>query len=102
MDRYVTLSGTMNELRQQGYVEDFNLLQECLECSKREYKIFADEFEVDSFYRFEGPSDPADAAIMYAISSERYGIKGLLVNGYGIYSAPITDEMLRKLEIRPQ
>ena len=100
MDPYVTLSGTMNDLRNQGYAEDFNLLQQCLECRNGQFKVFADEFEVDSYYRFEGLSDPADAAILYAISSERHGVKGLLVNGYGISSATITDEMLQKLAIR--
>ncbi|GAB4006538.1 hypothetical protein GCM10028808_08550 [Spirosoma migulaei] len=96
---YVTLSGTMNELRKQGYVEDFNLLQQCLVCRNGQYKVFADEFTVDSFYRFEGPSDPSDLAILYAISSERYGLKGLLVNGYGISSDSVTDEMLQKLTV---
>lgn len=66
MNPYVTLSGTMTELRQQGYVKDFNLLQPCLECRNGQYKLFAEDFTVDSFYRFEGPSDPSDMVILYA------------------------------------
>ena len=100
MEPYVTLSGTIDDLRTQGYVEDFNLLQQCLECRNRQYRIFADEFEVDSYYRFEGASDPADSAILYAISSDKYGLKGVLVNGYGISSEQVTDEMLRKLSMK--
>ncbi|MBD0286509.1 MAG: phosphoribosylpyrophosphate synthetase [Flavisolibacter sp.] len=100
MKPYVTLSETMSELRQQGYTEDFNLQQNCLECRNGQYQVFADEFKVDKFYRFEGESNPSDAAILYAISSDRYGLKGVLVNAYGIYSEPVTDEMLQKLEIR--
>src|SRR4051794_20631470 len=100
MDQYVTMSGTINELRNEGYVEDFNLLRQCLECRNGAYRIFADEFEVDKFFRFEGPSDPADAAILYAISSDKHGLKGVLVNGYGISSDDITDEMLQKLQLR--
>ncbi len=100
MQSYVTLSETMNQLRQQGYVEDFNLQQNCLECRNGQFKVFTDEFKVDNYYRFEGPSDPSDQAILYAISSDRYGLKGMLVNAYGIYSEPVTDEMLQKLEIR--
>lgn len=100
MDSSITLSGTMNDLREQGYVDDFNLLQQCLECRNGQYKLLADDFAVDSFYRFEGPSDPADMAILYAISSERYALKGLLVNGYGISSEAVTDEMLQKLTVR--
>lgn len=100
MQDYVTLYGTMDELRKQGYVEDFNLKQNCLECRNGEFKVFADDFKVDSFYRFEGDSNPSDAAILYAISSDRHQLKGLLVNAYGIYSEPITDEMMKKLDVR--
>jgi len=100
MGPYVTLSETMNELRKEGYVEDFNLLQNCLECRNGQFKVFADEFKVDKYYRFEGASNPSDAAILYAISSDTRGLKGVLVNAYGIYSETVTDEMLEKLEMR--
>lgn len=100
MNAYTTLSGTMNELRKEGYTEDFNLHQNCLECRNGEFKIFADEFKVDKYFRFEGASNPSDSAILYAISSDSKNLKGVLVNAYGIYSEPLTDEMLEKLEIR--
>jgi hypothetical protein len=100
MNPYTTLSETMNELRKQGYTEDFNLQQNCLECRNGEFKVFADEFKVDQYFRFEGASNPSDAAILYAISSDDKHLKGLLVNAYGIYSEPLTDEMVKKLEIR--
>ena len=100
MRTYTTLTGTMNELRKEGYTEDFNLQQNCLECRNGEFKVFADEFIVDKYFRFEGESNPSDSAILYAISSHGKKLKGLLVNAYGIYSEPVTDEMLEKLEIR--
>src|SRR5687767_10462031 len=99
MQSYVTLSETMDDLRKQGYVEDFNLLQNCLECRNGQFKVFADEFKVDKYYRFEGQSDPSDQAILYAISSDRHQLKEVLVNAYGIYSEPVTDEILEKLQI---
>lgn len=97
---YVTLSGTMNELRKQGYTEDFNLHQDCLECRNGEFRVFTEDFKVDKFYRFEGESNPSDSAILYAISSDKHGLKGVLVNGYGIYSEPMTDAMVKKLDVR--
>ena len=100
MKSYVTLSETMNELRKEGYTEDFNLQQNCLVCRNGHFKVFADEFKVDKFFRFEGESNPDDAAILYAISSDKNELKGVLVNAYGIYSEPITDEMIQKLQIR--
>lgn len=94
-----TLSEAMNALKKEGYTEDFNLLQESLVCRNRSFKVFADEFEIDEFYRFEGMSNPSDNSILYAISSKKHGIKGLLVNGYGIYSEDITDKMMKKLSV---
>ena len=100
MKSYTTLSETMNDLRKEGYVEDFNLQQNCLDCRNGQFKVFADEFKVDKFFRFEGASNPSDSSILYAISSDSKHLKGLLVNAYGIYSEPVTDEMLEKLEMR--
>ncbi len=100
MSRYTTLSETMNELRKEGYTEDFNLQQNCIECRNGEFKVFVDEFKVDKYYRFEGESNPSDNAILYAISSDKHDLKGVLVNGYGIYSEPVTDELVKKLELR--
>ncbi|WP_316812319.1 hypothetical protein [Pedobacter heparinus] len=37
----------MNQLRKEGYVEDFNLLKNCLECRNGQFKVFANEFKVD-------------------------------------------------------
>jgi hypothetical protein len=99
MSPYVTLSETMNALRKEGYVEDFNLRQNCLECRNGQFKVFTDDFKIDKYYRFEGESNPSDQAILYAISSDRYQLKGVLVNAYGIYGEPVTDEMVEKLKI---
>jgi hypothetical protein len=100
MESYSTLSETMNELRKEGYIEDFNLQQNCLECRNGHFKVFTDEFKIDKYFRFEGQSNPSDQAILYAISSDKHNLKGVLVNAYGIYSEPVTDEMLEKLDIR--
>ena len=97
MKSYTTLTETMNELRKEGYVEDFNLQQNCLECRNGQFKVFANEFKVDKYFRFEGDSNPSDAAILYAISSDDHKLKGVLVNAYGIYSDSVTDELLSVL-----
>lgn len=94
-----TLSQAMNTLREEGFIENFNLKQNCIECRNGAYKIFNDEFEIVEYYRFEGMSDPGDSSILYAISSDKYNLKGQLVNGYGIYSEAATDKMLEKFKI---
>ena len=99
MENSETLSGQIDILRTKGYTEDFNLKEDCLECRNGDYKLLHDEFSVDEVFRFEGNSDPADEAILYAISSDHYPLKGILVNGYGIYSDKITDQMVKKLNM---
>jgi hypothetical protein len=95
-----TLSGAIDQLHQAGYVDDFNLRPDCLFCASQRIEVEPDAFAVDTVYRYEGMTDPDDQAILYAISSEKYGLKGLLVNAYGVYADPVTAEMERKLAMR--
>ncbi len=98
MNTMTTLSEITNLLKERGYTIDFNLKDNCLECGGNLLKIFPGEFMVDKHYRFEGPSDPGDEAIVYAISSAKYNLKGVLINGYGISSQSITDGMIKALD----
>ena len=100
MDTMDTLSEIIEKLRKEGYTEDLNIQQNRLECRNGDFQLFHDEFVIDKFYRFEGESDPADEATVYAISSPAHGIKGVLVNGAGIYTDDLTDEMLESLQIK--
>jgi len=56
------------------------------------------EFEITEVYRFEGNSDPADEAIVFAIESKK-GEKGVLVNGFGISADKMGTEMIKKLSV---
>lgn len=95
-----TMTEVIGKLRTDGYTEDFNLQQNCLVCRDGHFSVFHNEFIIDKVYRFEGDSDPADEATVYAISSPKYDIKGVLVNGAGIYTDELTDEMVEMLKIR--
>lgn len=94
-----TLSESMNALREEGYTVDFNLDKNCLICADGRYRLMPDEFNIDKYFRFEGMTDPGDESILYAISSEKHNIKGVFVNGYGIYSDAIASEMIDKLKV---
>ena len=97
MEMYETLSEAINALRAQGYTEDFNLQSHCLDCRVGEIQLFPHEFEIDKLFRFYGPSDPDDESILYAISSAKYNLKGLLVNAFGPDADMFTQEMVEKL-----
>lgn len=96
MYNYDTVSGAVEGLRKRGYTKDFNLGFDGLICNG--VKCHPQDFEITEIYRFEGCSDPADEAIVYAIESKD-GNKGVLVNGYGVSSDSISDTMLKKLKI---
>ena len=99
MQQYSNLIEAIDGLKAEGYTEDFNLGQQCIECRNGQYKIFHDEFVIDKYFRFDESSDASDQSVIYAISSDKYKLKGILINAYGIYSEPLTNEMLNKLKI---
>lgn len=95
--QYDTLLQAINALRQQGYTADFNLKEDCLECQLAEINLYPHEFEIDKIFRFFGASDPDDESILYAISSDKFNLKGIMVNGYGVSADTLTHEMVEKL-----
>ncbi|WP_445711288.1 phosphoribosylpyrophosphate synthetase [Flavobacterium sp.] len=99
MRNYDTLSEAINDLISEGYTYDFNLNPDCIKCASLKIEIHPEDFEVDAFYRFEGMSSTDDNSILYAISSKE-GIKGLLVDAYGMYSESLNEEMIQKLTIK--
>lgn len=99
MEHMTPMYEVINNLRKEGYTIDFNLQENCLICNN-DLKVYHDEFMIDRVFRFEGMSDPADEATVYAISAPKHHMKGILVNGAGIYTDNLTDEMLETLKIK--
>ncbi len=97
---YDTLSQAVNDLIARGYTDDLILDQECVLCSGKNASLNPDEFVIDEFHRFEGESNPSDESIVYAISSDKHGIKGVLVNAFGPSAAAINQAMVKKLDVR--
>jgi hypothetical protein len=58
-----------------------------------------ENFVVDEYHRFEGMSNPDDNSIVFAISSSD-GVKGTLVDAYGMYSENLTEPMIKKLAVK--
>lgn len=96
MYTYDTLSQATNGLKARGYTLDFNLSENCLICQGTKFDI--DDFEITEAYRFEGDSDPADQAAVYAVEGKS-GEKGLLVTGYGISAEGMSAAILKKLQM---
>lgn len=81
---YDTLSEAVNDLTRRGYTTDFLIMKErdCLVCNNS-LELSPEEFAIDEVYRFEGMSDPADESVVFAISSDKHNLKGLVINSYG-------------------
>ena len=86
-----TLSEVINQLRQQGYTDDLN--------QHENNPLWLDPvaYTIDNVYRFEGPTNPDDESILYALSSLKYGAKGVLDNGYGLSADGVTAAIEAKL-----
>ena len=95
-----TLSEILNKLKKEGYTEDFNQVESGSEGPGHLIRRHPEAFVVDRHYRFEGNSNPDDEAVMYAISSRKFQVKGVLVNGYGISSDAATDALLNVLQAK--
>lgn len=96
---YATVSEAIDKLKAQGFTLDFNLAENQLKAGEQAYP--ADEFEIVDLYRYEGPSDPADEATVYALQSSS-GIKGILVSGYGTSTDNASEETLKQLHYKYQ
>lgn len=97
---YETVSEAVNDLVKKGYTTDFSVLaeKECLLCNTTSVQLSPDEFEIDETYRFEGMTDPGDEMIVFAISSVKHNMKGIVVNAYGMYSDSNTSKIVARLK----
>jgi hypothetical protein len=94
---YDTVSEAINGLKERGFGLDFNLLENCIVCHADKFDV--NDFEIAEVHRFEGNTDPSDEAVVYAIESVN-GMRGVLVNGYGISAEGMSAEMAKKLSVR--
>lgn len=101
-ESYGTLSQTIEGLKEEGYMLDFNITGDCIVCYETNLSLSPDDFRIDKIYRFEGESDPEDQSILYAISSSKHNLKGLLVNGYGISADEETNKLIAGLKTHPE
>lgn len=94
-NQYSTLSGAVEALKRRGYTDELTLTEDGL--YNNALPLDPSRFTIDSFHRFEGPSDPADMSIVYAVSSEDLGLKGLLVGDYGPNAQGYIHKMVKAL-----
>lgn len=79
------LSVVMTRLNEKGYGKEFKIYENGAGFDEDGPRYTPESLKIVKTYRFEGVSDPADMAVLYAIESQD-GEKGMMLNAYGTYS----------------
>ncbi len=93
-----TLRRVVDELTRRGYTEHFKAVDGGLQALDSGERFGSRDLTIRGYYRFEGVSDPDDMAIVYAIET-RTGVRGVLVDAFGVYADPTTGAALRDVPI---
>jgi hypothetical protein len=97
MRTYNNLVEATNDLMKRGYTENLSLEGDTVDDKEKKIQMTADDFEIDEFYRFEGASNPSDMSIVYAVHSDKYNLKGVLINAFGTYANDSSSAIEAKL-----
>lgn len=92
-----TMVNCTANLTAQGYTENFIANEEGLEAPSNNKIYRPDQVRINSFYRFEGESDPADNSILYAVETHD-GVKGLVADAYGANTNPHVSKFILEVE----
>jgi len=95
-----TLAEAVRRLTEAGYRESFRAEDAGLRAVEAGRVFAPEELVVEEVVRFEGPSDPADEAALFALRSPT-GPRGTFVVTYGPDTPAIEADMARRLRIAP-
>lgn len=95
-----TVTESLALLHDQGYTTDFEVIEGRLVGRDAGEVCAFDEVTVDRVFRFEGPSDPGDEMIVFALHDPASGIKGTLASAFGPTADPEIREHIAGLHER--
>lgn len=95
--KYATVLEAIKQLRDLGFMVDFNIAGNALTVNDAAYDC--DDFEISEIFRYEGDSNPDEESTVYGIESKD-GVKGILVTSYGMYIEDASEDLLKKLSLK--
>jgi hypothetical protein len=95
-----TLSEAVDRLRSAGYRDSFRAEAGGLRALAAGKLYAPEELVVEEVVRFEGPTDPGDEAILFALRSQDGEVRGTYASGYGAGVDPVNAELVRRLPTR--
>ncbi len=108
-NNYLSMVDAVADLKERGYVADFKIISctgeednaedGCRLKTFNEDKMYdSDDLVIREHYRFEGPSNPDDMSVVYAIEAND-GVKGTVIDAFGTYSSAQLSEFFRNIRI---
>jgi hypothetical protein len=98
----MTVLDAVNLLDAEGYAAQFILRPDGIRCTACGNPHSSDRADVLRVYRFEGPSDPDEEAVVYGLRCPVCGAGGTLVSSYGAGADPELADHLVMLDARFQ
>jgi hypothetical protein len=92
-----TLSEAVDRLRAAGYRDSFRAEAGGIRALGADRLYAPEQLVIDEVVRFEGTSDPADEAILFALRADDGAVRGTFVSGYGPTIEPEKAELVRRL-----
>jgi len=98
---YLTVQDAVQGLKERGFTDNLELAGNVLRAVGSGRSYTATELTIIEHHRFEGASDPDDMAVVYGILSDD-GMRGIVVDAYGVYADPRLSEFLTNVKIREE
>ena len=96
---YLTMACAVDDLTRRGFTEDFRVVDGKLRATGTGETVTSEDLVIREYHRFEGISDPDDMAIVYGIEA-RNGLRGTVVDAFGVYSDPALSAFLERVPVR--
>lgn len=93
MDVPATVTEAVQSLQARGFDDRCRLESQGVRCAGCGHICEAGKLEITDVYRFEGPSDPGDEAIVLGVQCPACGLRGIVVSAFGADA----DDQLRAL-----
>jgi hypothetical protein len=101
IDKMTTLTQVMKRLAERGIHREFRMNEDLEVKFENSDKVYRpDELTIIKTYRFEGPSNPDDNAVLYVVEDKERN-RGMIIDSYGAESnyPKEFDNFLREIRI---
>ena len=88
MDAAETVLDAVRELEALGYTDQLAVEADGVRCGSCGALHSPEHLVVTHTFRFEGPSDPAEEAIVFGVGCPVCGVRGIIVSAYGPEADP--------------